>query len=404
MTTPAVNINTDTGTQTASLVQLDCNGNPIGAPVLTTVSEQRLFDGRPASVNNPKTASGWRNPSSWNRHKVVCTTIPRSHTKTLTSSSCPSGKMRGWEGFNKVSCPFNQVHNLDVPAWIKDVATTRAYVQLKNSDANLGVMFAERKETSDLLEHAMKRVAQQVREFRSKYTKKFYTAKAVEGSISLRNWKLIPDLWLELQYGWNPLMSDVQGACKALSKKERDAKAYTAHVVGTCKTSTTDILTGSCTFVNAGAFTATWPRTCNASAKCSLYYNLDSPLLATFSSLGLTNPAEIVWERLKYSFVVDWFLPVSSWLSTLDADFGWKYKSGTMSTFARTRGQYTFKGNTGVAGWDSSGDFGNASFNGFIFNRGVLAAPPGVGLPHFKNPFSAKHIANALSLLVQAFK
>jgi hypothetical protein len=32
-------------------------------------------------------------------------------------------------------------------------------------------------------------------------------------------------------------------------------------------------------------------------------------------SLGLVNPAEIAWEVVPYSFVVDWFLPIGSYIS-----------------------------------------------------------------------------------------
>jgi hypothetical protein len=34
-------------------------------------------------------------------------------------------------------------------------------------------------------------------------------------------------------------------------------------------------------------------------------------------ALGLNNPAGVLWEKLPYSFVIDWFLPVGNYLEAL---------------------------------------------------------------------------------------
>lgn len=38
--------------------------------------------------------------------------------------------------------------------------------------------------------------------------------------------------------------------------------------------------------------------------------------------LGLTNPAEVAWEVVPFSFVIDWFIPVGNFLSSLDSLVG----------------------------------------------------------------------------------
>jgi hypothetical protein len=35
------------------------------------------------------------------------------------------------------------------------------------------------------------------------------------------------------------------------------------------------------------------------------------------AQLGLTHPGSVLWERLPWSFVVDWFIPIGTYLSNL---------------------------------------------------------------------------------------
>jgi hypothetical protein len=103
--------------------------------------------------------------------------------------------------------------------------------------------------------------------------------------------------------------------------------------------------------------------------------------------------------------VVDWFLPVGNWLSTLDADFGWDFHSGTLTKFSRGGSSSIFTRSGFIPGdvkVDFSGDYYSAK--GFSMTRTVYSSASWGGIPRFKNPLSSQHIANALSLLVQAFR
>jgi hypothetical protein len=60
-----------------------------------------------------------------------------------------------------------------------------------------------------------------------------------------------------------------------------------------------------------------------ARAKARVFHDLDfldsfeGQVRAYMGSLGLTNPAKIVWNALPFSFIVDWFTGISDYLTGL---------------------------------------------------------------------------------------
>jgi len=240
------------------------------------------------------------------------------------------------------------------------------------------------------------RIAEQVQRFRRKNPAKIWKA-IKDGSY--------PSAWLELQYGWNPLMSDVSGASEALSQRDADSQRYKVHVVGTANRTEKTRSEWHADGVGFPAFCYV-DEVLELKAKVRLDYYLEHPALAQFSSLGLTNPALILWELVPYSFVVDWFLPVGNWISAFDADFGWRFRAGTRSTM----GKYTRKNSIMMVS-DDAGDprdaiTGNSvvgSAKAFAMNRGLYYSSPLPRIPTFKNPFSSAHVANGIALLTNAF-
>jgi len=286
------------------------------------------------------------------------------------------------------------------PGHLEQVAVSRALLKLKMSRPNLAVAFAERHETKRTVMDAMKSIAHSVSSFRK-------SSPALWGQVIKNGTKNqlhgIPRKWLALQYGWKPLMSDVNASCNALANRERDSQLYKLRVVGT---SSEKFTTHHYKGWNDSGFQVTDEG--SHIAKAVLYYSLRNGALATFSSLGLTNPLELGWERVPYSFVIDWFLPVSNWLSTLDADLGWDFHSGTLTKFSRMNATSYFSTSAsgmaaaGLSRVDWLGDTYRA--HGIVMSRTVYVTSPWAGLPHFKNPFSSLHVANALSLLTEAFR
>lgn len=112
--------------------------------------------------------------------------------------------------------------------------------------------------------------------------------------------------WLELQYGWKPLLSDTFEAAKAF--EELTSGPRSSRFV---KTRTGKI---SHSFgVTSNGISGELRGTVGRRLELELYEQMSVP-----RQLGLTDPASLVWELLPYSFVVDWFIPIGTYLSNLN--------------------------------------------------------------------------------------
>jgi len=408
MTTPARNIDTHVY-RPARYLYRDCFGSPFYVVGTATVDNHRLIDQRPASVTNPKEHRHWRNPmvyyryyKNFNPQPEGDITVEVSYPTYCSNPGATAAEIyEGGIGWSPLGSDLPST-----PDYLWHSAITQAYLKLKDQKVNLGVAYAERKETARLFEDNAKSIAKQVRSFKQKHGPKVWNSVKQEGTFFLVNGRKVfhkvPDRWLELQYGWKPLMSDIIGSCNALNKSIDADERVIIRVHGKA----------------AESYTKKWVKTTDFMpyvyqdvedkidhyVKVMMAYHQRNPLLASLSGLGLTNPAEIIWERIPYSFVVDWFLPVGNWLSAFDADLGFDFKIGAYmeQTKVRGEGQLRVINPTPNMVWTSSS--APYKFFGFNFGRAVMLYPPCQGFPHFKNPISAFHISNAMSLLIGAFR
>lgn len=109
--------------------------------------------------------------------------------------------------------------------------------------------------------------------------------------------------WLEMQYGWIPLVSQSFEAAKAL-------EAITGPRVLRFRASSA---------TKHGSYDGTQnPFTWGYPVAVSYSKRLLAELSEDLSlqrSLALVDPLQIAWELVPYSFVVDWFIPVGTYLS-----------------------------------------------------------------------------------------
>lgn len=116
-----------------------------------------------------------------------------------------------------------------------------------------------------------------------------------------RGSKTLASNWLEYQYGVKPLLSDVFDAAVTLAKLTnfpmQQTVTVTRKVPGTIKAASPGLVKA-----NGEGFDAMKIK--------AIIREVNIPSL-----IGLQDPASVVWEKLPYSFVVDWFLPIGSYLS-----------------------------------------------------------------------------------------
>lgn len=260
-----------------------------------------------------------------------------------------------------------------------------ALIKLKDQKINLGVALAEAKQTANLVGTTASRIG------RAYTAAKRGNWKGVGNALGT-TLKKTPKNWLEAQYAWKPLLSDVYGAVEALSLTEKLGWLVTTKAV--------DIEEVRSKFTSASTFGCT--RTSLVQDR-GVFVRLDylpsNQFLSTLANVGVTNPLEIIWEKVPFSFVVDWMVPIGDWLSAMDATLGYDFLSGSRTSRRRTIATVGLSDSPLImAGSRISGRARNVNLS-----RVVYASSPIPALPRIKDPFSLGHVANGLSLLATAF-
>lgn len=143
-----------------------------------------------------------------------------------------------------------------------------------------------------------------------------------------RKVKSAGSLWLEYWFGWKPLVSDVYAATNVLQDVNLDLfNVFTASG------------NGSYSLVKNEPWyyqSKWWVSNLNLQASFGCRYrvkaNVSSPNSLKANQLGLTNPATVAWELIPFSFLVDWFLPVSRFLESYTDLVGFTIKEVQLTT------------------------------------------------------------------------
>ena len=125
--------------------------------------------------------------------------------------------------------------------------------------------------------------------------------------------------------------------------------------------------------------------------------------IAFARQLGLVNPAAILWERLPWSFVFDWFIPIGNYLDLIgQVPFMKGRWCRTSSIRVSSAGSYPAVKTVG--GYDPAAPNPNCDWERFWLERSVFFTPPAVPLPTFKvhGAIHGKRVWNAIALASQA--
>lgn len=145
-------------------------------------------------------------------------------------------------------------------------------------------------------------------------------------------------LWLEYWFGWSPLIQDIYGAVETLGSPIPDTP-ITATSQGRYKVS--KIITNTATnYVRRDIdVQVAW--------KLQALAQVSNPAAFERNRLGLLNPATIVWELVPFSFMVDWFYPVGTFLEGFTDTVGLTFdKDATYQTkYVWGKGSETSRGN-----------------------------------------------------------
>lgn len=299
-----------------------------------------------------------------------------------------------WYGVNQVC------YQSGVPQRFSDQALVKARLAMKRSDVNLGVAFGERKMTAKLLGDTALSLVASARALRKGDWKRAARELGVAPPKNAPRGSNFTKKWLEYQYGWKPLLNDVYGAADALSRRGTHDWRVTGKGSAFENIDIHKELPPGVRVQDGGIGVAKGVR--------GVFVRIDAVPTATQSlaSLGILNPALVAWELVPFSFVIDWALPIGSWLESLDAMIGYDNVSCSISSLERFTASYKLRDSIidrSARDFDHVFRSGSATKRYVKLVRSVPASVPLPVLPRLKQPVSVGRMANALSLLTQVF-
>lgn len=119
--------------------------------------------------------------------------------------------------------------------------------------------------------------------------------------------------YLDFEYGWRPLLSDVKDAAEMLADRLNmpKRKSYKARKIRR------GYVNNSVGFgVSSQAARFFRPVSGYRTYQLTAYIS-EPPSVAQLT--GLTDPASVAWELMPYTFVVDWFIPIGDYLRARSA-------------------------------------------------------------------------------------
>lgn len=272
-------------------------------------------------------------------------------------------------------------------------------LRVKDQKVNLGVVFAERKRTADLILGTAKQISDSIHFLKRGNISGAASALGVKPRKFNGTKKSMSSRWLELQYGWKPLLHDVYGAAEALARLQDRPNVTRLSFSKTHRWGSQDPVTfEGCKGVRTtkGKYTR----------KVVYYFATQSQVHQDLASLGIYNPLSIAWEILPYSFIVDWFIPIGNFIDSLDATIGLSFQKGSSTSFKKWRSTISFNRAVGKPGGPSSKAEcdAKASYDYVKCVRTSLSSFPLPHLPSFDLRITPTRAANALALIFQRTK
>lgn len=204
----------------------------------------------------------------------------------------------------------------DVPTPVLAKVVSKLLEKWRNSEFNAGVTIGEGREAAQMMVKRLGQIAsaaKQIRhgnlggalaEFGVKRGRNGSYKRSAQRAMNGKNWS---DAWLELQFGWKPLVNDIYALSDHVKMKPRwgviraSEREFVLEAVGSNKN-----------------FPASDIDVRKNERRRHLKV-LVSAAPDNIERLGLSDPTTIVWNLTPWSFIVDWFLPISDVLQARHA-------------------------------------------------------------------------------------
>jgi hypothetical protein len=301
----------------------------------------------------------------------------------------------------------------DEIANLSRIALRRHYVKLARKKVDLATALGESLKTVNSLSSLAQRIGSTLLSVK-------------KGNIIAAFKKLFPTThkevandYLAWKYGLKPLMGDLQGASEHLAEFISRVQPFKSngHAKDRFEKTSTIVLGTPTVIGSSGVYEI---RKATIRVKYGSIYSIPDKVRRQAASLGFTNPANVAWELLPLSFVVDWFLPIGDFLSGLSSLHGLTLKESykTVTVHETVFRLISLKGFNGVMPSEGpsyptpTSDRGPNGFAYFVscnsttdretfYCKREVISLPDLPIPQFKNPIRSGNIKSALALFTQ---
>jgi hypothetical protein len=272
-----------------------------------------------------------------------------------------------------------------VDAGLITLARNSILSQLSKGDLQLGETLGEVRQTGNML---AVRLAQLLRAFRALRQRNYSEAATILGVGKPPSSKSLANAWLEMMYGWKPLMTDIYNGAHAIQEL---LNMPTAMQYAYSSPTKQDKPTTTWRYKLEGSFLT--------GVEMKVYYGIDDPWKHGMQQLGISNPLHIAWNLLPLSFVVDWFVSVGSFLEGLSAPHGLSFAYGYQTLYVR--GEYTVFDYARVPGQGTMvGNPPSWNCEAFGMSRTRIYGFPKPGV-HIRLPLDFRKVLDLLALIAQ---
>lgn len=377
-------------------------------------SVQAPSDSRSKLQTRKFDSTGWREPSPYTR--IVRTPGIWQGSMRLWSCSYNEHSEAVYEGDITSSSPHQRVGvNFDnsypsVPTSYTYRAEVEALVKLRDLKVQYAVALAELGKSISMIETNLTSVLEAAKAAKRRQWSQVLMHLGIKGHDWRASARSVGGRWLEVNYGWIPLLADIKGAHDDARKGILDVRTRLSVVrdFGTSlsydDSDTVPVKSGQ---AQATRITRESGR---MGCRVRLDYVLTNDTLRTLSRTGLDDPALVAWELLPFSFMADWIVPLGSWLEAVDAPSGLAFKGGTRTNYVRFQRKQELSYTSAVTGPASNPGLPrqeSIALKGFTkvstTHRSVYLGSP-VPVPYVRNPWSGRRALNLAALLAQTLK
>lgn len=227
----------------------------------------------------------------------------------------------------------------------QDLAYANAYDRLTRSIRNgqaaaLGITLVQWRQSLDMVSTRTRQIASAANDVRKgNIVRALKTLRVVSTRKDRTRFRRLhakdpSGLWLELQFGWKPLYGDIKTAIDVMSRDIPIERKY-----GNGRTS----FSGARVVQNTS--NVYWDEDWLGTSRWTFGADVVgiNPNAYLAANLGLTNPLQVAWDAVPFSFVVDWFVPINKYLSAFDSRVGFTLANAFHTHSVKAMSQQRFK-------------------------------------------------------------